>query len=640
MAFQFTDGRFHADDALGAPLVGGRLYTYDSGTTNFKTAYATAGTSTPAAYLPDGLGGQYIELNARGEAQVWLSDGQYTVVLKDANGVTVWSVDGVTSTDTSGGGGGGGTGVTVVVIGDSMSAANSMANESWPAHLQTLLNSLNAQVTVHNLAKDGWTFNKANAVDVSGGQTMVEAAIALNPQVVIVALGANDAIFNVEARTSVQQQADAVATFTALRAALPDAVILYGSELLYDAPNFPSPGVTLKNKGVPVSLWQTKTAGILTGLITSECLEDGVSFQTRSRFADWVILDGTIKALGQIDDYFTLPHWKACRLGLCGVDNTHLTALGQRFLAAAVVKYWQQSIDLITLFPNVMNQDYLPWNDPDDLFTRYLTDSGDGYVNAAYDPQVAQISKHTVSWPGVNPDLNHWLYPSRAVVKILPTSVGSDTFSIIYWEVMNATPNTTVEVSSGGGAFAGSGQSTDSAGNAQFPTVGANFAPGAYTFRYKVGVEVFGPFSVTISASAEPSLIVQQAGNQATGGAGTYTATLGTTVEAVGGGWVSPTYTVPRAGRYQVSGQIALDSVPAGGYITGIILRGGARHRDGDLVTNGTGGTSFLGATVTAGLRLAVGDTIALGVVTSGACGNISAGAGQSTHLSVQWLGT
>jgi hypothetical protein len=95
MATQFTSGRFSSEDAVGAPLIGGRLYSYVSGTTTFKTAYADALLVTPCTYASDGLGGQYITLNARGEAQVWLGVGTYSFILKDSTGTTVWSVDGV-----------------------------------------------------------------------------------------------------------------------------------------------------------------------------------------------------------------------------------------------------------------------------------------------------------------------------------------------------------------------------------------------------------------------------------------------------------------------------------------------------------------------------------------------------------------
>jgi parallel beta-helix repeat protein len=77
----------------GAPAAGFRLYTYASGTTTQKTVYTSAAGDTPHTYTSDGLGGQYIALNARGElpAAIWLSSGVTDIVLKTNLGATVWT---------------------------------------------------------------------------------------------------------------------------------------------------------------------------------------------------------------------------------------------------------------------------------------------------------------------------------------------------------------------------------------------------------------------------------------------------------------------------------------------------------------------------------------------------------------------
>lgn len=87
MAVNFTAGKFKADNDAGAPLVGGLLYTYASGTTTPKATYtsATLGTSNTNPVV----------LDARGEAAVWLGSGAYTMVLKTSAGVTIWTQDGI-----------------------------------------------------------------------------------------------------------------------------------------------------------------------------------------------------------------------------------------------------------------------------------------------------------------------------------------------------------------------------------------------------------------------------------------------------------------------------------------------------------------------------------------------------------------
>jgi hypothetical protein len=77
-------------DANGNPLVGGKLYSYASGT------------STPLATYTDSTGSAAntnpIILDSRGECNLWLGAANYTLTLKSATDVLIWSVDGVSGT--------------------------------------------------------------------------------------------------------------------------------------------------------------------------------------------------------------------------------------------------------------------------------------------------------------------------------------------------------------------------------------------------------------------------------------------------------------------------------------------------------------------------------------------------------------
>lgn len=74
-------------DANGNPLVGGKLYSYE------------AGTSTPLATYADYDGTitntNPVILNSRGEADVWLSSSYYKLRLLDSNDVEIWTVDNI-----------------------------------------------------------------------------------------------------------------------------------------------------------------------------------------------------------------------------------------------------------------------------------------------------------------------------------------------------------------------------------------------------------------------------------------------------------------------------------------------------------------------------------------------------------------
>ncbi|MFZ2287606.1 MAG: hypothetical protein WAV93_11525 [Bacteroidales bacterium] len=76
--------------ANGIPLVGGKLYTYESGTTTPKSTYVDQ--------LGSAANPNPVIMDSRGEANVWLADTTlYTMVLRDSLDNLIWTVDGVGS---------------------------------------------------------------------------------------------------------------------------------------------------------------------------------------------------------------------------------------------------------------------------------------------------------------------------------------------------------------------------------------------------------------------------------------------------------------------------------------------------------------------------------------------------------------
>jgi hypothetical protein len=76
--------------AAGLPLVGGKLFTYASGTTVPLATYTdSAGNFTNA---------NPVILDSRGEASVWFGPSRYTLVLKDSLDNLIWTADGVNTT--------------------------------------------------------------------------------------------------------------------------------------------------------------------------------------------------------------------------------------------------------------------------------------------------------------------------------------------------------------------------------------------------------------------------------------------------------------------------------------------------------------------------------------------------------------
>lgn len=91
MATLLPEGKQSFTNSAGAPLIGGKLFTYDAGTSTPRPTYLDAGTTAPNT--------NPIILDARGEATVFW-DGVYKVILQDAAGAVIWTVDDVASTDT------------------------------------------------------------------------------------------------------------------------------------------------------------------------------------------------------------------------------------------------------------------------------------------------------------------------------------------------------------------------------------------------------------------------------------------------------------------------------------------------------------------------------------------------------------
>ena len=82
MAHLLTGTTFRGFTDDGAPLVGGKLWTYASGTTTPQPTYTDSTLTTPNT--------NPITLNARGEAEIWLDPTKiYTFHLAASTGATV-----------------------------------------------------------------------------------------------------------------------------------------------------------------------------------------------------------------------------------------------------------------------------------------------------------------------------------------------------------------------------------------------------------------------------------------------------------------------------------------------------------------------------------------------------------------------
>ena len=412
----------------------------------------------------------------------------------------------------SGGGGGGYTPPPkVVVIGDSMAAQHPLQSEAWPALWETRMRMVGAPVRVVDPAIGGWTYNKANTLITHNGRTMVQQAIAEAPEVVVVNLGANDLALRVEGRTLAQVQDDCNTVLGALRAALPYAVIVVVSEYLFDSTNFPAPGTALKNKGTIPYLMQQKASGILAGAFCAEMLDDQVSAEHKANFADWVTLDTYARGHAAVNGAFDMRLWRAVRLGTVGLDGVHLNMLGQHLLAGYALVAAQTLPALRAVWPQISADQVAEWRDPDALFAALLSASGDGYTqkSALTALWANQLSKHWGGVPLARSD--NWWAPSGGSVTLWPQGVTTDeaVCPVSYWKMVGCLPLEACTASVDGGAWNATygAAATDARGESQGMVQAHFFSPGAHAIRYKVGNEVFGPFTLTVGAKPAPGSI-------------------------------------------------------------------------------------------------------------------------------------
>jgi hypothetical protein len=81
----WIDRQFH--DANGAPLVLGKVYSYEAGTSTPKATYADEDLTTPLA--------NPVILDAEGRATIYIAPGGYKFVVTDSEDVELYTIDNV-----------------------------------------------------------------------------------------------------------------------------------------------------------------------------------------------------------------------------------------------------------------------------------------------------------------------------------------------------------------------------------------------------------------------------------------------------------------------------------------------------------------------------------------------------------------
>lgn len=425
--------------------------------------------------------------------------------------VATW--DGANWVPGPGGGGGGTAYKTIVVVGDSLSADNALLAPSWPVLLERLLNASGVSVKVHNLAINGWTYFKANTDPAYGTNTMREELIALGPDIVICAMGFNDMQYPSGTRPLATVIADATEFYDAVRTALPASTIVYASQLPYDSVHAISPGATLFNRHVMPCFFNLRGgADILAGAYCQEIAADETTAAVKTYTTNWLALDGAVKALASVDTAYTLPLWKAARLGTIGYDNVHPTAEASVFFSAAARDAFNTDAILQAALPGLSDQDYPPFNLVSFIFDSMLTSVSGQYAlitpNNNANHTIAQWGPWRAALPG------SWLWPSKGAWNA--TSLTYQQGAPYVWRITGGPPQHEILLSVNGGAFASTGANTNTRGDYIWSGVLSYPVGTVQTLRFKVNNEIYGPFPITIAAASDAPVLRSEL-NAATG---------------------------------------------------------------------------------------------------------------------------
>lgn len=382
----------------------------------------------------------------------------------------------------------------IAVIGDSLSGQQALFDSAWPSLLERSLNGSGANVQVKNFAINGYTYHSAANTAIFGTKTMLQAAIEYAPQVVIVALGANDAFRAVDLGNANQVIAEAQTLFTTLRTALPNAPIFYGSMSLYD-PKHANLNA-LVNRHIMPAWWQKKSSGLLAGLWCKEMQNDPVAGNIRQAMQYWTQIDNNVRGFQELNGTIIIPMWTLARLGLTGVDGLHPGAIGHKMMNGAVRKFLQSSTAFRNLLPDLSDQGGGEFNDFDLVFNGLLQDNGTEYITKS-NPSMFVLHTMRQFGPWSAELCDSWFYPSKG--SVVSSGLLHNRTAPQVWMIRGSKPNAIVQVTGNETSWLPTNLVTDSRGDTIECGSYAGLPNGTYTLRYRVDDEAYGPLTITVT---------------------------------------------------------------------------------------------------------------------------------------------
>jgi lysophospholipase L1-like esterase len=323
----------------------------------------------------------------------------------------------------------------VVVIGDSMSAQQSLFGQAWPTILRDLMQTAGQPVKITSLAMSGHTFYRANTVACFNGKTQVQRAIDLQPDVVIVALGINDVVINVDERTVAEVIEDAATVVSALRAGIPNVALIWVQEKHWDTVN-KTDGTDLYNAHIPPGLWNlddffdtesgdgvfgTELAGVYNVYKLHVAIPPALQTKYAAYAADF------IPAVTGFNEQWTPDVFGIMLLGGCGADGLHLNNAGQRLLAAEMMRCARGSV----FFTILSEQGFADWESVDVLKNALLhavdDGVGTGFFFATKDEAIPTGVLAVLQQTYKELKFPYWYMPTGMYAEPYPVDGGVDT---------------------------------------------------------------------------------------------------------------------------------------------------------------------------------------------------------------------
>ncbi|MEW8228494.1 MAG: SGNH/GDSL hydrolase family protein, partial [Candidatus Thiodiazotropha endolucinida] len=446
--------------------------------------------------------------------------GYFPEVVEDALDKLTMMIQQVESGDGDGGGGGGSTPVVVTNPRIAVLGASETVfpwTETWVDHARKAFAAEGIGIDIFHTGAGAITHRIAlDTPDTLTGQTRVQLTNAVSADIIIVELGINDAILEVGGRTRQEMIDDAEELYANLRAANSGAVICYSPITPYDVERHGGlPTSSIKKKYCVPYLhgYSTKTGETTSWTSEYGELNEELSSASQTLLDDWKALDASIRNLTEVDVVIETNYFRPARLGLTSHDRVHPNSQGHWFILSRIWNAFQTNATIRAAIPAIQqlrnlgdftNMD-LTWDS-----AVKLDAGGDGYdidpdwLDGFEYPMWINVFGNT----GLIPHAAYWGNQQRPSIEVndqINRSIGQfftvnmnglwpgAEIQTKMWLATNPEPTTwnsntpEPKYSSNTGTHLGIDQ--------------PSLASGDYLIKYKVGKDIFGPFSVTLSGA-------------------------------------------------------------------------------------------------------------------------------------------